>query len=300
MGIFLSAEPITLSRWQVMHKIRRLDTNSPGDDEYSIVEGQMPSSDSMDTSKGFQTTPRQRQNPARDRMHHTDEERWEELKEMKSGVANEVPGGRQEAEAHGLCDETCSEYEEIHARVPQFDQLGAFARLMTQYPLIIAVTIAVLVISFVMVTGLPQLQRGFEGYESRKTYEAKAADGVLLTVMLAKMQAKDTGEHVQGQNFAPLSQEHTAFTIPFFFQSLSGDVLSEENIKAQEQVLSRAGQIVKDVCYQGKYAPSCAPASSLMNELGTQDSAAVKAQLMEAGRDHEPFISFLGKTPAAP
>ena len=174
------------------------------------------------------------------------------------------------------------------------EEHSQYARLITCYPGCVALVIAAVVISFVMGVGLPQMQQGFEGYDARTRYEAKVADGMLLAVTLARMQSQVHGEPLSGQRFAPFSEEQKIFSIPFFFHSLSGNVLSEHNIRTQEQVLSRTRDIVKSMCYQGKYVPECAPPMTLMSELGINNSSEIKLHLSKTGKDNDLFTTFLG------
>jgi hypothetical protein len=110
------------------------------------------------------------------------------------------------------------------------------------------------------------------------------------------MQSKNVEASAAGQRFEPFSEEQTIFTIPFFFQSLTGDILSPQNIKTQEQLLKNTREIVKDLCYQGKYAPECAPPRTIMREVGTYDSAEIKLKLRERGKKHDSVAPFLGES----
>jgi len=86
--------------------------------------------------------------------------------------------------------------------------------------------------------------------------------GVHLVITLAQLQAQDTGKQPQGQRVDPLSREQTLLRIPFFFQSLSGDVLSATNIQTQTQLLTRTQEIiVGDVCWRENGAECAAPRS---------------------------------------
>jgi hypothetical protein len=109
------------------------------------------------------------------------------------------------------------------------------------------------------------------------------------------MQSRDTGERQQGQRQDPFSQEQTSFTIPLFFQSLSGDILSPQNVRTQTQTLNRIQEIIKELCYQGSSAPQCEAPRSLMNEIGTNDSDEIKLLLSNKGKDYDDFATFLGK-----
>jgi len=174
------------------------------------------------------------------------------------------------------------------------EEHSQYASLITSYPGCVALVIAAVVISFVMGVGLPQMQQGFEGYDARTRYEAKVADGMLLAVTLARMQSQVHGEPLSGQRFAPFSEEQKIFSIPFFFHSPSGNVLSEHNIRTQEQVLSRTRDIIKSMCYQGKYVPECAPPMTLMSELGINSSSEIKLHLSKTEKDNDLFTTFLG------
>lgn len=54
---------------------------------------------------------------------------------------------------------------------------ATFLRLTAQYPVYMLLAIAGLSIGFVVMVGIPELLRGFEGYAARDTYDAKVADG---------------------------------------------------------------------------------------------------------------------------
>lgn len=112
---------------------------------------------------------------------------------------------------------------------------------------------------------------------------------------LARIQSRNVKQNAAGERFEPFSEVQTIFTIPFFFQSLSGDILSPQNIKTQEQLLNSTREIVNDLCYQGKYAPKCSPPRTIMRELGTYDSAEIKLQLSERGKEHDSVAPFLGE-----
>jgi len=118
---------------------------------------------------------------------------------------------------------------------------------------------------------------------------------MLLAVTLARMQSRDTGERPQGQRQDPFSKEQTSFTIPLFFQSLSGDILSPHNVRTQTQTLNRIQEIIKELCYQGSSAPQCEAPRSLMNEIGTDNPDEIKLLLSNKGKDYDYFATFLGK-----
>ena len=85
-------------------------------------------------------------------------------------------------------------------------------------------------------------------------------------------------EKVTGQKFEPLTQEIAEYRTIFFFNSKSGSIFSEDNLKSMMNVLEGARDIMGEkFCYKGETGgDACEPPFTLMEVFTTYDSQKLK------------------------
>jgi len=157
-----------------------------------------------------------------------------------------------------------------------------FTRMLTRWPVAVALFIGVVIVGFIAGVGIPEFQTGFNGYDARMSIESRVADGFEHAREQALDYMRGAGgdkeEKVTGLKFEPLTQEEGSYRTLFFFHSASGDIFSAANLVSVMNVLNGATDILTtDFCYKGDAGgDQCQPPFTLMEVLKTYDSGKLK------------------------
>lgn len=111
------------------------------------------------------------------------------------------------------------------------------------------------------------------------SYEAQVFDGFTHANKAARdFMSQTVEEKVTGQHFEPLTQENAEYRTIFFFNSKSGNIFSEDNLKSMMNVLNGTRDIMGEkFCYRGETGgDECHPPFTLMEVFKTHDSQKLK------------------------
>jgi len=151
-----------------------------------------------------------------------------------------------------------------------------FTRTVTRWPVLVAGLILAFLVGFIYGVGIPEFQAGFNGYDARASFEARVFDGFTSAQSKAIDFMRGAGaaeDKPTGQKFEPLTQEETSYRTIFFFHSVSGDIMSQENLASVMNVLNGVTDVLtKDFCYKGAAGgDACQPPFTLMEILKTYE-----------------------------
>ena len=155
----------------------------------------------------------------------------------------------------------------------------------TVYPITLAAIILLFIAGLVIGVGIPAFQEGFEGYRARSSLAAMAADGFTYARDAARDYMKNAGveeEEVTGLVHEPLTQEVGTYRTIFYFNSISGNIFSEANLRSIMNILNGTTNDVMttDFCYKGDNVGGvCKPPFTLMDLVKTYDSSGLKDML---------------------
>jgi protein dispatched 1 len=154
-------------------------------------------------------------------------------------------------------------------------------RTVTRCPVLVAGLILAFLVGFIYGVGIPDFQAGFNGYDARSSVEALVFDGFKIAQSQAMDFMRGAGaaeDKVTGQKFEPLTQEEGSYRTIFFFHSVSGDIMSQDNLASVMKVLNGVTDVLtKDFCYKGAAGgDACKPPFTLMDILKTYESGKLR------------------------
>mmetsp|Transcript_59937 Transcript_59937/g.147347 ORF Transcript_59937/g.147347 Transcript_59937/m.147347 type:complete len:1142 (-) Transcript_59937:8-3433(-) len=155
--------------------------------------------------------------------------------------------------------------------------MGWFIWLTAKYPFVLAIIIPVIALGIIGGARFPEYPAFIEGNRPRGSLEARQYDAYFAS-RDDWLELVDNSVDIDANTpFASFTQENRNQTIQVWFESKSSNIMSDENLRSQQNILTAVQDVVKDFCLRDPTDTSkCRNAFSAFDRLGTTDPAAVR------------------------